>query len=155
MYSQTISLNMLLLDSQAKGFQLLGTDYEINIHETFDTPSGTLATLEWGCLRSREKVRTETNRLSWNNMQLTEPPIAAVQVVFWAPKRKQICATVRDNGGVTCGLVREVVEKMMASVSRDLRRRVSYEGRACVVFIADDIDNMPSPVRRCDAVIPL
>lgn len=152
LYSQTIFLNMLFLDPQARGFETLGTYYEIDMHETLDITSGKLATVEWN--RSHKKTYTKSNQLSWNNMRLAEPPIAVVQIVCRARKRRQICTTVRDKDGVTCGLVREVVEKMIESISRHLRRGDTDEGRTLITFIADDIDNMPSQVRRRDAVDP-
>ena len=94
---------------------------------------------------------TNSETPSWLDMQLSEPPINTAWIeVFAGMESANSCfyesalisvqATLRDNGGVTFGMVRDVVHKIVAHPyrPRSFRRKRVVTTRIC--FVADRVE---------------
>lgn len=84
-------------------------------------------------------------RQSWLNMYLTSPPITTVQVEVALPQEQgdevvliPSHVTVRDEAGLTCGTIVEVIEKMREAVPNSLRSEMFYASSPAVWFVAEN-----------------
>ena len=88
---------------------------------------------------------------SWLGMQLSEPPIntAWIEVFaemesansgFYEPALISVQATLRDNGGVTFGMVRDVVHKIVAHPYRPRSFRGKRVVTTRICFVADRVE---------------
>lgn len=93
------------------------------------------------------KMLEQKTRQSWLDMYLTEPPITVVQVKAYWPERqgcfmmtRHHLATVRDEAGLTCGAIVDVMEKMSAPiVPSGLSSRFISKFCPSVWFAAEDL----------------